>query len=775
MNHDPVDPNASPLGQPIERREDVRFLTGKGLYTDDIQLDGMVHAVVLRSPMAHARILSVDTDEARRMPGVVDVIAFADIADTAQPIPVRLAQLPGRFKEYSQMPLAGDKVRYVGEPIAVVVASSAYEAEDAAELIAVEFEELPAVVTFADARRDETLLHEDLGSNISTNYTVGRGDIDAAFRDAAYTRKERFRTGRHSGVPLETRSLIADWNPDTERMRIWGVNKVPFAVRDMVARMLRMEPEHIDMLASDVGGGFGVRGEFYPEDFLIPFLARRLGRPVKWIEDRREHLMATAHGREMECEIEIAVDADQMITGLRASVTVNLGAYVRPNAGVAPAKCGQALPGPFRIPHYQCEITTVQTNKTPAASYRGPGRYESAFFRERIIDLAAADLGLDPAEFRLKNLITAAEQPYDIGSLVPYLGPDSYDTGDYRSTLNCVLEKIDYDRIKALRGRKIDGRYHGIGMCCFVASAGGGPGEHVLIEVEGPGKVHLYIGSSGAGQGYETSMAQILAHELGIGFDDIVVHHGGTAKLPYGYGSWHSRSTVMAGNAITNAARTLIDQMIELTADRAGLGSQALEYRAGAVYPRGKDTPLATLDSLAEQIGADEVRTVLAAPGLYETNELTYTYGAQVAHVAVDADTGKVEVIRFVTSEDVGRVINPLTTHGQSIGGTVQGMGPAFLDEFVYDSSGQLLTGSFADYLVPVATDFPVVESITLTEYPSARNPLGVKGAAEGGIGAPGGCLGNAVGDALRPLGIVVRELPMTPSRIAALLEEAGC
>jgi carbon-monoxide dehydrogenase large subunit len=755
------------VGRPMRRAEDARFVSGAGCFVDDFTRPGLCHAVVVRSAAAHARIVAIDARAARARPGVRAVLTAADLDDLGGPIPIRLAALPG-FERFLQPPLARDRVRYVGEPLAVVVADGRAAAEDAAELVDVDLEALPPVVDVHAALADGCLLHDEAGTNVASRYTVSRGDPDAAFARAEYTRRETFRCHRHAGVPLETRGLVAEWDADAGRMTVWGATKVAFFNRTALARMLTLPAERVELVELDVGGSFGVRGEFYPEDFLVPWAALRVGRPVKWIETRREHLLAANHSREVECELEIAARRDGTILGLRARLHADMGAYARTNGGVVPAKAAQFLPGPYRIPDVGVEVLAVVTTKTPVGTYRGPGRFEANFFRERLVDLMAVDLGLDPAEVRFRNLITPADLPYALGALVPYEAPSEYDTGDYASALRCALDAADYRRLAGLNGRVIDGRRHGVGIGCFVESSGAGPVETARIVVREPARVELYTGCASSGQGIETWMAQIAADALGIPFEWIRVRHGTTSFVDEGAGTYHSRAVVVGGSAVTLAAEALIGQVRALAARRAGLDPAALTWSAGAIHRSPGDVILTLADLAAE--GTAEARAALEAVGRFRPARLTYTYGAQVAHVAVDTETGQVDVLRLVAVEDVGRAINPLLVHGQAIGAAVQGLAGAFHERLVYDDAGQLVTGTLADYALPTSETFPCIDAITLEEAPSRLNPLGAKGAGEGGIVAVGAAAANAVAAALAPLGVVIRELPLSAAAIADLL-----
>ena len=758
------------IGRAMRRAEDRRFLTGAACFVDDFTRPALCHAAIVRSPIAHGRLLAIDAAAARARPGVLAVLTAADLGELGGPIPIRLANIPG-FDRYLQPPLAGARVRYVGEPVAVVVAGDAATAADAAELVTVECEALDPVTDVHRSLADRVVLHEAAGTNVAARYTVSRGAVDAAFAAAEYTRKETFRAHRHAAVPLETRGLVAEWDAAAEALTVWGATKVAFFNRGALARMLALPPARVELVELDVGGSFGVRGEFYPEDFLVPWAAMRVGRPVKWIETRREHLMAANHSREIECELEIAARRDGTILGLRARLLADMGAYVRTNGGVVPAKAAQFLPGPYRMPHVACEVLALMTTKTPVGTYRGPGRFEANFFRERLIDLMAADLGLDPADVRLRNLLTSAELPFQIGKLVPYEAPGEYDTGDYPSALRRALAAIDYPRLAATSGRAVDGRRQGVGIGCFVESSGAGPTETARIVVRRAGGVELYTGCASSGQGIETWMAQILADALGIPFDWIRVFHGTTSFVDEGFGTYHSRAVAVGGSAVTVAAATLIAQVVALAAARSGSAPDELVWRRGAVHRRGEPAgrPVMDLGTLAAE-GSPAALAVLEAVGRFRPEKLTFTYGAHIAHVAVDVETGHVEVLRLVTVEDVGRAINPLLVHGQALGAAVQGLSGALMEHLVYDEAGQLVTGTLADYALPTAEAFPAIEAITLEEAPSRLNPLGAKGAGEGGIVAVGAAAANAVAAALAPLGVVVRELPLSAPAVAAMI-----
>ena len=751
------------VGSPIERVEDLRFLRGRGEYVDDVTRRGLLHAVILRSSVAHGTIRSIDTAAARALPGVHAVITAADIGPAIPTIPLRQEPLPA-FRQYEQPVLAHGKVRYVGEPIAVVVADSAALAEDALELIEADIESLPAVADRNSARSDKILLFETAGTNLTSTLTAVKGDADAAFKSAAYTRRERFKVQRFTAVPMESRGFLADWDAASGRLTLFGAAKVAFPNRRILAKQMGLPEQSIRMVENDVGGAFGVRGEFYPEDFLIPFASRLLGRPVKWIEDRREHLMATNHARDAECALEIACDEAGTILALRGQAATDMGAYIRTNGPTGARNIAQVLSGPYRIPHIRIDVALLMTNKTPAGTYRGPGRFEADFFRERLLDMAAADLGLDRAEFRRRNLISESEMPYQLAKVVPLDLESETDSGDYRMTLDRCLEEIGWAEKAALQGRLIDGRYRGLGVGCYIEGGASGPREGARLVLEADGSVSVYVGSSSIGQGLETVCAQIAADALELPLDRIKgVFHGSTDYVREGFGSYSSRSVVMGGSAIVMAAENLRQSIRSAAAKRLGCTAADVELGDGVAIGPDKST-ISFGDLAPERISAE---------ASFASGKRTYSYGAHAAHVAVDPKTGQVELVDYVAVEDVGRIINPLTLHGQAVGAIVQGLGGALMEHLVYDEDGQLMTGTLADYLMPTASDFPRVRAVALEEKPAPHNPLGAKGAGEGGIIPVGGVIANAVAAALSPLGVEPRELPLSPPRVWQLIEEA--
>ena len=762
------------VGSSVERIEDLRFLRGKGTYVDDVPKTDVLHAVILRSPLAHGRIRGIDASAALKMEGVHAVITAAEIVracGTVPLIPIRLHPNPV-LEPYRQPVIASDKVRHVGEPVAIIVASSAAIAEDAMNAIELDIEALPVAADVRSALTGKTLLFEGTSTNSPVTYTATKGDADAAFAKAAYKRRERFDIQRITAMTMEPRGLMADWDAAKQTLFVYGAAKVPFWNRGALAHMLGMEREAVTLIENDVGGGFGARGEFYTEDFLVPFAARHLGRAVKWIEDRRENLLSMNQARECDAEVEIACERDGTIIGFRGSMHYDLGAYPRTNGLVAPRNITQFVSAAYRVAHIDIACRIVFTNKTGSGTFRAPGRFESNFFGERLVDMAAKDLGLDPAEMRRKNLLTDRDMPWPLATLAPSTVPNTAntecDSGDYRITFDRCLQDFGWSAKRALQGKLIDGRYHGFGLACFIEGGAAGPRENARLRIEHDGSVTVSVGSTGLGQGLETVLTQIAADALEMPMDGVNLLHGSTNLLAEGWGSYHSRSTVMGGSAILDGAEKLKALVREKAAVLLECAVAEVHVAGGeAVSPKGKLVSFAQLFAASGTAG-------LEVDGSFASHHHTYAYGTAAAHIAVDPGTGGVELIDYLVVEDVGRAVNPLTLHGQVIGGTVQGLGGVFLEHLVYDDEGQLLTGSLADYLVPTATDYPQIRAVTLEQFPSPLNPLGAKGAGEGGTICVGGVIGNALANALSSLGIEPNSLPLSPSRVWQMVDEAA-
>jgi aerobic carbon-monoxide dehydrogenase large subunit len=741
------------VGSAIPRREDLRFLRGRGTYVDDLAMPGLLHAVIVRSPVARGRVRGIDAWAARALPGVVSVITAAEIGEVPV-IAIRAEHLKiAGCAAFLQPVIASAEVRYVGEPLAVVIAESAALAEDGADRVVPDIETLPAVMGRA-ALEGSPYVVEPFGSNEMGRLRAVKGDAAGAFAAAPYTRREKFRIERHSAVMMEPRGLLAHWDEAADQLKVFGACKTPFMNRRALARQMNLPENRIVMVENDVGGGFGVRGEFYPEDFLIPFAARRLGRPVKWVEDRREHFLASNHARGLEAEWEIACATDGTILALRGTIFADQGAYMRTNGATAARNAAQVGAGPYRIANIDIESILYATNTTPIGTYRGPGRFEGDFFRERLIDMAAKDLRLDRIAMRRKNLVRASEMPWRHADMEPY-GGGEYDSGDYAETLDRCLAAFGWDEKTKLEGRTIDGRRHGIAAGCYIEGGASGPFETARIVMEDDGAIAVQVGSSSVGQGIETIFAQIAADALEVPMSRVrEVRHGTTSYVSDGVGSHASRSTVMGGSAILLAAASFRDKILAAAAARLGVPAAELRLGDGAVEGGGKALPFAALAGVA-------------AEATFRNERRTYAYGAHAAHVAVDPRTGAVEVLAYEAVEDVGRIINPLTLHGQAVGAIVQGLGGALLEKMVYDDAGQLLNASFADYLLPSMDFVPPIRAETLENHPSPTNPLGAKGAGEGGVVPVGGVIANAVASAL---GVEPTALPLSPQEVWRLV-----
>jgi carbon-monoxide dehydrogenase large subunit len=750
------------VGSPVERVEDRRFLRGEGQYVADLKSHRTAFAAILRSSVAHGRLVAIDAAAARALPGVFAVITAAEMLAGVPKIPLR-QQVLDEGLPYLQPVIADGVVRYVGEPIAVIIASDPSIAEDASALVEAEIVPLDVVPDTATAAGDQVLLFPAAGTNRPITFQAEKGDADAAFAAADYTRRESFSVQRHSAMPMETRGLFADWDDLKRRLTVHGAAKVPFFNRSLLARMLGLEVTAVDMMEVDVGGGFGARGEFYPEDFLIPFCAMQLKRPVRWVEDRREHFTAMNHARDMSAQIEIACTREGKVIGLRGTIDIDLGAYVRTNGFTAPRNAAQFLSGPYHVPNIAIDAAVFMTNKTPAGTYRGPGRFESAFFGERLFDMAAFDLGIDAAEFRRRNLVAEAQMPYKLARM-RHVDPSSEtecDGGAYEIVLDRCLEAFNWKERAQRQGELIDGRRHGYGLGMFIEGGSAGPREGCRVALNADGTVTVAVGSSALGQGLETVLGQIASDALEVPMERIKLLHGSTTLVAEGFGSFHSRSTVMGGNAVLVAVEALKAEIRNVASARFGCAPEDIEISEGVAGCRTRSLSFAELGALG-----------VVAERSFSNSKHTYSYGAHAVHVAVDTGTGHVEILDYLTVEDVGRIINPATLHGQVLGAVVQGLGSVFLEQIHYDDQGQILTGSFADYLLPTADDFPNIRSISLALRPCPNNPLGAKGAGEGGLIAVGGAVGNAIAAALRPLGIEPCHLPFTPPRLWQLIQD---
>jgi CO/xanthine dehydrogenase Mo-binding subunit len=746
------------VGRSVPRLEDRPLLTGQGRFAADISFPGQWHMRVVRSPVAYGKLRTVDAAAAVKLPGVHAVWTHADVAHIP-PIPFRLTGLKA-LEPYRQPVLAKNVVRYVGEPVAVVFAENAYIAEDAADLVELSIEPLRA--TMLATGQPGVYAHE-----LTTEPGVLQksfGDVDAAFRSAHAIVSLELSIGRHSGVPLETRGTIARYDEQQDVLEMHGAAKVPHWNRDTIAQMLGREKDSVQLYEGHVGGGFGIRGEIYPEDILVCAAALKLRRPVKWIEDRREHLIAANHSREQHHRVRAAIDAQGCILGIENEFFHDNGAYMRTHAATVPDLAAAMLPGPYRVPAYRAIGHIRLTNKTPCGTYRAPGRYESTFVRERLLDAIAAKTGVDKIEIRKRNLIGKGAMPYKLG--LDTLGTQIvYDSGDYALLLDKALKAARWDKLQQeLRDRRSNGEKVGAGVAMFVEKSGLGPFDTVRIEVKSDGAVEVITGVASIGQGVETVIAQICADALGVDYAKIRVVHGQTDRIARGMGAFASRVTVMCGEATRLAAIKLRDQALRAAAELMQTGADALDIVNGEIVRSGAPGPSMPLAELARAHPAG-----LSAEDTFESAHMVYPYGVHVAAVRIDADTGNVAIERYVIAYDIGKAVNPQLVEGQIVGGLAQGIGGALLEEFRYDENGEPLSVTFADYLMPTAHEVPEISVIVSEDAPSPLNPLGLKGAGEGGANPVGAVIASAIDDAIGRPGAVT-QLPVSPQRLKALM-----
>ncbi len=772
------------VGARVPRVEDARFLGGHGCYVADLARPGLLHVAFVRSPHAHAHIRSIDAARARALPGVMACVTGEELARRVPPVRAESRMRGYLVTDYPA--LAHGKVRFAGEAVAAVVAESRYVAEDAAEAVEVDWEPLDVVREVEAALQDGgPLVHEAAGSNGLVARTFSQGDVDTALAAASLVVADRYRFNRHAGVAIENRACLAEWDAGAETLTLWSSTQVPGLVRDLIAELLDVPAHRVRVVAPDVGGGFGIKSALYPEEIVVCALSRRLGRPVKWVADRREDLLTSTQAWDETIHAELGVGADGTIAGLRARVIADIGAYsIYPwTASIEVIQVISFLPGPYRVPHYRGEGIGVATNKAPMGPYRGVGRPVSAFVTESLLDRAARRLGLDPIEIRRRNMIRPDECPYRSPSGVVW------DTATFQETLDVACATADYRTLRTEQAEaRSAGRYVGIGVASYVELTGVGsaipvsPGstvvtgtEGVTLRVDPGGTVTAAFGVACHGQGHETSLAQVVADEVGVRLADVRVVHGDTAASPSGTGTYASRSAVLGGGAAILAGRVLREKILAIAAHQLEASPDDLELAEGRIAVRGASDRAVTLREVARAAYSGTRRLPrgmepgLEATRFYDPYFGTASNATHVAVVEIDLSTCAVTVRRLVVAEDCGRIINPLIVEGQAIGGVAQGVGAALLEELVYGPDGQLLTGSLMDYLVPTALEVPRIE-VSHLDRPSPTTLGGFKGAGEGGtIGAPA-AIANAVADALAPLGIEINELPITPERLFRLL-----
>ena len=764
----------------IRRREDPRLISGRAAYTDDLTLPNTVYAAILRSPHAHARVRRVNTSRAVRADGVLAVYTGADLDGVVAPIPCAWMIPNSDIKGVAHPAIARDVVRYVGDAVAVVVAESRHQAQDALELIDVTYEPLQAIVDPQQALAEGApQLHGDAPNNQAFHWTAGGGDVDEAFRNPEVVVRERIVQQRLIPNAMEPRSALAQWVNATGELTLWSTSQNPHIVRFLLSLVTGLAEHKIRVIAPEVGGGFGSKIPFYADEAITVFCAMKLGRPVKWTETRSENYQATIHGRDHIEEVEMAATGDGKITGIRGRVYAGMGAYLSTAApGIPTILHGLMYSGPYTIPAISCEVFGSYTNTTPVDAYRGAGRPEATFLLERLVDKLAAEVSVDPVEVRRRNLIPKFDDGYDVAIGL------NYDSGDYRGTLDVALREAGYYQVRQQQTQlRQEGRYMGIGVTTYVELCGLGPSqvagavgfggglwESAVVRFHPSGKVNVMIGTSPHGQGEETTFAQVISDELGVPVDDIEVLHGDTDNTPMGWGTYGSRTTAVSGAAVTLSARKIKDKARELAAHLLEASADDIEYSDGRFFVRGSPNRAQTIQDIALMANVAWNMPQGMEPGLeattfYDPPNFTYPFGAHVAVVEVDVNRGTIELKRYIAVDDCGLQINPMIVEGQVHGGVVQGVGQALWEGAVYDENGQLLTGSMQDYALPRADLLPDLE-VHSTLTPSPHHPLGVKGVGETGAIASTVTVYNAVIDALKPLGVQSIEMPLTPERV---------
>ncbi len=775
------------FGSGIRRREDPRLITGRASYTDDIRLPGTVHAAILRSPYAHANITSIDTSAAACQPGVIAVYTGADIEGHLNPIPCAWHIPDSNLIMPDHPAIAKDKVRYVGDAVAVVVAENRYQAEDALEHIDVDYEPLDATINpKASTMEGAPQVHDDVPNNIAFKWTVAGGEIDEAFEKADVVVKDTITLQRLIPNAMEPRSAVAQYVAATGNLTLWATTQNPHIARFLSSVVTGVGEHKVRVIAPEVGGGFGSKIPYYADEAITSFCAMQLGVPVKWTETRSENYQATIHGRDHVEELEMAATNDGEILGLRTTVYAGLGGYLSTAApGVPTILHGLMYSGAYHIPAVHGDIYGVFTNATPVDAYRGAGRPEATTLVERLVDLVAAETGIDPVEVRRRNLIEAFEENQDVSTGIVY------DSGDYEAALDKAVDHIGYADLREKQtAMRAKGKHIGIGVCSYVEICGLGPSqvagavgfqgglwESAIVRFHPTGKVHVMIGSSPHGQGEETTFAQILAGELGVPVDDVDVIHGDTDNTPMGWGTYGSRTTAVSGAAIALASRKIKDKATTLAAHLLEADAADIEYDDGKFFVKGSPDEHKTIQDIALMANVawdmpEGMDPGLEASAFYDPPNFTYPFGTHIAVVELDATTGQIELKKYVAVDDCGVQINPMIVEGQVHGGVVQGIGPVLWEGAVYDEDGQLLTGSLLDYAMPRADNFPDIEVLSNTTA-SPHHPLGVKGIGEAGTIGSTAAVYNAAMDALRPLGVNSVDMPLTPTKVWSAINQA--
>ena len=768
------------FGSGIRRREDPRLITGRASYTDDITLPGMVHAAILRSPYAHANIESVDTSNAKGQPGVLAVFTGQDIEGVLNGVPCAWLIPDSELVTPDHPPIAKDKVRYVGDAVAVVVAESRYQAEDALEHIEVKYEPLDVVMNPKEAAQDGApQLHDDAPNNIAFHWAVAGGDTDAAFADADVTVSETITLQRLIANAMEPRSALAQWVAATGDLTLWSTTQNPHIARFLTSVVTDVPEHKIRVIAPEVGGGFGSKIAYYPDEAITAFCSMQLGVPVRWTETRSENYQVTTQGRDHVEEVGMAATSDGKITGIRATVYAGMGAYLSTaGPGIPTILHGLMYSGSYDIPNISGDVYGVFNNGPPVDAYRGAGRPEATMLIERLVDLLAAELDIDPVELRRKNLIPKFEDGHDVATGI------TYDSGDYEATLDACLDAADYASLRSEQeAARKEGRYIGIGVGTYVEICGLGPSqvagavgfqgglwESAIVRFHPTGKANVMVGSSPHGQGEETTFAQIVSEELGVDVDDVEVIHGDTDLTPMGWGTYGSRTTAVSGAAVAVASRKLKDKSKALAAHLLEAATEDIEYEDGRFFVKGSPDQHQTIQDIALMANLawdmpEGMEPGFEASAFYDPPNFTFPFGTHIAVVEVDKQTGHVDLQRYFAVDDCGVQINPMIVEGQVHGGVVQGAGPVLWEGAVYDEDGQPLTGSMLDYALPRADNLPDIE-VSSNTTPSPHHPLGVKGVGEAGTIASTATIYNAVMDALRPFGVAGMDMPLTPEKV---------
>ena len=774
------------FGSSVKRKEDPRLITGQGTYVEDVKLTGILHMVLVRSPYAHAEIRSINSEESFKIPGVVAVFTGEDLKEELGSLPC--GWVVPDTKEVPHPPLAVGRVRYVGDAVVAVIAEDLQSASDGAAKVIVEYEEIEHVIGMDDALKDGAVqLHDDAPGNIAFEWEVAGGDVNNAKSAADVTVQQRFTNQRLIPTAMENRGVVVDYNSGTNQITMWTSTQIPHLIRVLLS-LVTGHPEHlIRVIAPDVGGAFGSKLYLYAEEVIVPIIARKLNRPLKWVESRSEGYLATTHGRDHVTDIEICGNKDGTITGLDVTTYANMGAYLSTFAPLIPTWLyGLMLSGPYTIPNIYCKVIAPFTNTTPVDAYRGAGRPEATYAVERAVDLFAAEINMDPAEVRRINLIPPFEDGYEVATGV------SYDSGNYISSFERAIDMVGYDDFrKEQTEAREKGKYLGIGLSAYVEICGAAPSavagtlgaraglwESANVRIHMTGKVSVFTGSSAHGQGHETAFAQIVSQELGIPVEDIDVIHGDTSQIQMGTGSFGSRSAAVGGAAIHMSTTKIKEKAKKLAAHILEASEQDIEFEDGKFFVKGAPSEFKTIQDIAlssyyytDDIPED-MEPGLEAMSFFDPKNFTWPGGTHIAVVEIDAETGEVTLLRYIAVDDVGNVINPMIVDGMVHGGAAQGIGQALQEEAIYDENGQLLTGSLMDYAVPRAEDVPMYE-LDRTVTPTNVNPMGVKGAGETATIAGSPAVINAVVDALSPFGVTHIDMPAKAEKVWKLMSNS--